>query len=73
MGGAYIGSQVKGTDSGGAVVGAGVGAVVGGVTGKVTSNLLPGNVSKPVRDTFEAVTGSAVSEHLSQELSGENK
>ena len=67
MGGAYIGSQVKGTDAGSAVVGAGVGATVGIGAGKTVSSSLSGTVSGPISKVAGAVSGTLISEVVSDQ------
>ncbi|TDQ38261.1 putative hemagglutinin DUF637 [Thiopseudomonas denitrificans] len=65
MGGAYIGSQIKGEDSTAPVIGAGVGAAAGYVGGKnienKVKNILPGKRA----EVSGAITGEVISETLS--------
>jgi filamentous hemagglutinin len=60
--GAYVGSQVKGTDPTGAMIGAGVGTAAGAVAGKVVKDSLPSSVPNSLRENFSAIVGSATSE-----------
>ncbi|OLU22203.1 hypothetical protein BVH03_25305 [Pseudomonas sp. PA15(2017)] len=62
IGGAYVGSQIKGTDPVGAMVGAGVGAAAGAATGKFVKDSLPNSISNSLKETLGAVAGSAISE-----------
>ena len=73
MGGAYVGSQIKGEDATAPVIGAGIGAVVGTGTGKVVSNTLPKNTNEGVKEVLGNITGSAVSEYLSEKVWGEKQ
>ena len=65
MGGAYIGSQVKGTDAGSAVVGAGVGTAVGSGLNKGVNRTLPKNMSDKVKSFIGSILGNYVSEAVS--------
>ncbi|MBV7562934.1 DUF637 domain-containing protein [Pseudomonas sp. sia0905] len=60
--GAYVGSQVKGTDPTNAMIGAGVGTAAGAVAGKVVKDSLPSSVPNSLRENFSAIVGSATSE-----------
>ncbi len=60
--GAYVGSQVKGTDPTNAMIGAGVGTAAGAVAGKAVKDSLPSSVPNSVRENFSAIVGSATSE-----------
>ena len=62
--GAYVGSQVKGTDPTGAMIGAGVGTAAGAVAGKVVKDSLPSSVPNSLRENFSAIVGSATSEGI---------
>ena len=65
MGGAYIGSQVKETDAGSAVVGAGVGTVVGIGAGKFLGNKVSTVVPEQAAGALGAVAGAVTSEFVS--------
>ena len=62
MGGAYMGSEIKGTNSSNAVVGAGMGAVVGSNAGKYfgekAKNVLPGKAAEVLGN----ITGNLATE-----------
>jgi hypothetical protein len=73
VGGAYIGSQIKGTDATSSMIGAGVGTAAGTVAGKVVGGSLPKSISDPVKENFGAVAGSAVSEGIGGMITGETK
>ena len=66
MGGAYVGSEIKGTDSTSAVIGAGVGAVSGAGVGKIWSNkastVMPEKVVEILGMTAGAVTSEITSD-----------
>ena len=56
MGGAAIGSGIKGEDPTNSIIGAGLGSVAGGIAGKITSE-----VTKPiVKETTSEVSGAAI-------------
>lgn len=61
VGGAYIGSEIKGTDATSAMIGTGVGTAAGTVAGKVVGGTLPNSISGSIKESFGAVAGSAVS------------
>lgn len=61
MGGAAIGSGIKGEDPTNSVIGAGFGSVAGSVGGKVVDALSP-VTNQVTKDVVGAVTGSATSE-----------
>lgn len=65
VGGAYVGSEIKGTDATSAMTGAAMGTAVGPVAGKVASGSLPKPIAEPVKQNLGAVAGSAVSEIVS--------
>ncbi|MFR0688903.1 VENN motif pre-toxin domain-containing protein [Enterobacterales bacterium AE_CKDN230030158-1A_HGKHYDSX7] len=69
MGGAYIGSQVKGADPLPAVLGAGVGAVGGSAAGKALGNGIASEVSSTVREHAETIGGAISSEIVSDAVS----
>ncbi|MBG6286904.1 hemagglutinin repeat-containing protein [Pseudomonas nitroreducens] len=69
MGGAYIGSQVKGADPLPAVIGAGVGAVGGSAAGKALGNGIASEVSATVREHAETIGGAISSEIVSDAVS----
>lgn len=66
MGGAYIGSQVKGGNSNSAVVG----AVAGGAAGKTLWVGVASEVSSGVKEQLEGVGGAISSEFVSDQISG---
>lgn len=61
MGGAAVGSGIKGEDATNSVIGAGVGSVAGSAGGKVVDALSP-VTDQVTKDVVGAVTGSAASE-----------
>nr|WP_284602901.1 VENN motif pre-toxin domain-containing protein [Dickeya dadantii] len=62
MGGAAVGSALKGENPLGSVIGAGIGSVVGGKAGDATSSAIGKVVDKTTADIGGAVVGSVVSE-----------
>ncbi|CNL81739.1 Uncharacterised protein [Yersinia aldovae] len=62
MGGAALGSALKGEDPTGAVIGAGAGSLLGGKAGQVTSGAIGQVVDKTTSDIGGAVVGSVISE-----------
>ncbi|UAN24660.1 hemagglutinin repeat-containing protein (plasmid) [Enterobacter sp. JBIWA003] len=62
MGGAAIGSGIKGEDPTNSVIGAGFGSVVGGAAGKVITDKAAGIVKDTTADLTGTVGGSAISE-----------
>ncbi|WP_240476090.1 hemagglutinin repeat-containing protein, partial [Dickeya fangzhongdai] len=62
MGGAAVGSALKGENPVGSVIGAGIGSVVGGKAGDATSSAIGKVVDKTTADIGGAVVGSVVSE-----------
>ncbi|MCP1604875.1 VENN motif pre-toxin domain-containing protein [Pseudomonas citronellolis] len=70
MGGAYIGSQVKGGNPNSAVVGAVFGAVAGGAAGKTLGIGVASEVSSGVKEQLEGVGGAISSEFVSDQISG---
>lgn len=62
MGGAAIGSGIKGENPIGPVIGAAIGTAVGGKAGQATSGAMGQVVDKTASDVSEAVVGSIVSE-----------
>ncbi|WP_051424488.1 DUF637 domain-containing protein [Pseudomonas sp. URMO17WK12:I4] len=67
--GAYVGSQVKGTDPTGAMIGAGVGAAAGSVVGKSISDYSSKLVPKSSSEVIGAAVGSFASEALGDGVS----
>ena len=67
--GAYVGSQVKGTDPTGAMIGAGAGAAVGTLGGKITSEQLNKFIPGSVGELGGSVTSSVLSEVVGAEVS----
>lgn len=61
MGGAVIGSGIKGEDPTNSAIAAGFGSVAGGVGGKVVDTLSP-VTNQVTKDVIGAVTGSTASE-----------
>lgn len=74
MGGAYIGSQVKGTDAGSAVVGAGVGSVLGHGAGKILGDkakaITPGGAGESLGALGGAISSEVVSDKIGSLLGG---
>ena len=62
MGGAAIGSGIKGEDPTNSALGAGFGSVAGGVAGKVASEVMKPVVKETASDVAEAAIGSLTSE-----------
>ena len=62
MGGAAIGSAIKGDDPINSMAGAGIGTIAGGVAGKVASEVMKPVVKETVSDVAEATIGSLTSE-----------
>ena len=62
MGGAAVGSAIKGEDPGNAVIGAGVGTVVGGVGGTIIKE----TVSKVGKETVSDLTGAVLGSYISE-------
>ncbi|WP_375055087.1 DUF637 domain-containing protein [Zobellella sp. DQSA1] len=62
MGGAALGSALKGEDPTGAAIGAGAGSLLGGKAGQVTSGAIGQVVDKTTSDIGGAVVGSVISE-----------
>ncbi|WP_241964867.1 hypothetical protein [Tatumella ptyseos] len=62
MGGAAIGSGIKGEDPTNSTLGAGFGSVSGGVAGKIVSEIMKPAVKETVSDVAEAAIGSLTSE-----------
>nr|WP_314426843.1 hypothetical protein [uncultured Erwinia sp.] len=62
MGGATIGSAIKGEEPGSAVIGAGVGTIVGGVGGIIIKE----TVSKVGKETVSDLTGTAIGSYISE-------
>ncbi len=67
--GAYVGSQVKGTDPTGAMIGAGAGAAIGTLGGKITSEQLNKFIPGSVGELGGSVTSSVLSEVVGAEVS----
>ncbi|WP_363319438.1 glycine zipper domain-containing protein [Pseudomonas sp. Bi70] len=67
--GAYVGSQVKGTDPAGAMIGAGVGAAAGSVVSKSISDYSSKLVPKSSSEVVGAAVGSFASEALGDGVS----
>ena len=67
--GAYVGSQVKGTDSTGAMIGAGAGAAIGTLGGKMMSEQLNKFIPGSVGELGGSVTSSVLSEVVGAEVS----
>nr|WP_024964878.1 hypothetical protein [Pantoea sp. IMH] len=62
MGGAAIGSSIKGEDPTNAVIGAGFGSVAGGIAGKIASEVTKPVVKETTSEVSEAVVSSITSE-----------
>ncbi|BEI00190.1 hypothetical protein KH20906_29170 [Edwardsiella ictaluri] len=62
VGGAYVGSTLKGEDPTNAMIGAGIGSAVGSVAGKVVTEQLKPVVSNGVAETIGNIGGSLSSE-----------
>lgn len=62
MGGAAIGSGIKGEDPTNSTLGAGFGSVAGGVAGKIASEVMKPVVKETTSDVAEAAIGSLTSE-----------
>ena len=73
MGGAYVGSQIKGEDPVQSAISAGVGSALGYSGGKVVSKNIPDQVSKGLKDTASSVSGSVISEAVTEYLKGADK
>jgi len=61
MGGATIGSGIKGEDPKNAVIGAGFGSIAGSLGGKISDNLSPVS-NQATNDVISAITGSTTLE-----------
>jgi len=70
MGGAAIGSAIKGEDSINSVIGAGVGTVVGGIGGAIIKGTAATVGKESVADLTGAVGGSYISEKTGSALKG---
>ncbi|HEJ7840477.1 TPA: hemagglutinin repeat-containing protein [Serratia marcescens] len=64
VGGAYVGSTIKGEDPTNAMIGAGVGSVAGSGAGKVIGDKLKPIVTDNTADTLGAIGGAFVSENV---------
>lgn len=73
LGGAYVGSQIKGEDPVQSAISAGVGSALGYSGGKVVSKNIPDQVSKGLKDTASSVSGSVISEAVTEYLKGADK
>ncbi|MGC0881830.1 hypothetical protein [Pantoea agglomerans] len=62
MGGAAIGSGIKGENPTNSMVGAGAGTIIGGVGGEV----IKGAVSKLGKDTVSDLTGAVIGGYISE-------
>ncbi|CNJ09735.1 adhesin/hemagglutinin [Yersinia intermedia] len=71
VGGAYVGSTIKGEDPTNAMIGAGVGSVAGSGTSKVVTDKLNPIISGPGAEVTGAVVGSLTSEALGSEVSSQ--
>ncbi|WP_166627852.1 DUF637 domain-containing protein, partial [Thiopseudomonas denitrificans] len=66
MGGAYIGSQIKGEDSTAPVIGAGVGSIAGAGAVKGAHKILPKTFPDKVKEIMGTIWGNFVSEAVSE-------
>ncbi|WP_253718559.1 hemagglutinin repeat-containing protein [Serratia marcescens] len=71
VGGAYVGSTIKGEDPTNAIIGAGVGSVAGSGASKVVTDQLKPIISGPAAEVTGAVVGSLTSEALGTEVSSQ--
>jgi len=62
MGGAAVGSGIKGEDPTNSTIGAGFGSVAGGAAGKIASEIMKPVVKETTSDVAEAAIGSLTSE-----------